>query len=436
MGIDNSLVKNKYRITDVQKEKILLIFEEFCQKLQMIEVDELSYDEMISVLFMIGEIYPLLDNVNEWDDYHYRIMGRLKALIESGTPLRLSLYGGLCNMGMAIFNLTKETGYYKRFYDQLNQLILLMTNHYIKELLAKDDVVTHDFDVISGISGITYYLIIAGLEDVTLYTDITRYINWIAIDKKYEDLNIPGWYINNKNQSTLQDMEDYPNGNINYSLSHGIAGPLLVLSLLKKKNISTNSCSVSINRIIEEYKKIGSKNNKYGNSIWPGIIDIDDYMKGNYYQRPNERMSWCYGSIGILRSLYEAAKALDDIELQQYVKLEVKKIAAMNIEDYFLASPILCHGYAGLIVLLLFFYKEIKEECLVLKAKELLDVVLNMYNNSAKLGFLDITYKAENNEYIKSEEDKTGFLDGAFGVVLVLLEFLKEEAFFDKMLLM
>ena len=436
MYLRTNMIENIYEITDIQKEKIIFILERYCQKIKRLDFSEMNYDELVSILFVIGEIYPLLDDADEWEEYHYQIMEKLKTMIENGRTLRLSLYGGLCNTGMAVYNLGQNTGYYKRFYEKLNQLILKLTEQFLKELLEKEEVATHDFDVISGISGILYYLVSVNLENDILYNNIAQYINKIVKDTNYYNWKIPGWYVNKKNQNTLLDAADYPDGNINYSLSHGIAGPLLSISILMKKNISENCCKISIKRIIDEYRKIGLVGNKYDNCVWPGIIDINDYISKRYDKQPNERMSWCYGSIGVLRSMYEAAKVTSDHELEQYVREEVCKIAVMDEKDYLLNSPILCHGYAGLIALLLYFYKETKEECIILKVKELLEIVINMYSDKNKFGYKDIIYKKEQGGFIKQEEDKNGFLDGASGVVLVLLAFLKDQVFFERMLLL
>ena len=58
-------------------------------------------------------------------------------------------------------------------------------------------------------------------------------------------------------------------------------------------------------------------------------------------------MSWCYGSLGILPSIITAGKAIQDSKLVEWGKNQLLKISEISIDNYYLDSPIICHGYAG-----------------------------------------------------------------------------------------
>ena len=84
-------------------------------------------------------------------------------------------------------------------------------------------------------------------------------------------------------------------------------------------------------------------------------------------------MSWCYGSIGILNSLYAAAKEKSDKRLKKFCVNELKKIALMDTRDYLLASPIVCHGLSGALLIFKRMYQQTKDEVFYHKVIELLE---------------------------------------------------------------
>ena len=63
------------------------------------------------------------------------------------------------------------------------------------------------------------------------------YLLSLIEDRQFEDTVIPGWYVNNENLLTEEKRELFPNGYFNLSLSHGVAGILLALSIAYNKGI-------------------------------------------------------------------------------------------------------------------------------------------------------------------------------------------------------
>lgn len=67
---------------------------------------------------------------------------------------------------------------------------------------------------------------------------------------------------------------------------------------------------------------------------------------------------------------------------------------------------------------------------------ELLDELLDCFNNDYKYGFRDIKVKKVNGIFIKEEEDNNNFFEGGTGVILELISYIKNDTRFESALLL
>ena len=66
---------------------------------------------------------------------------------------------------------------------------------------------------------------------------------------------LSGWYIKGKDLPTKEYRELFKSGCVNYSLSHGIEGPLYILSKGLCMEIEIEGQEEAIKRILGEYQK-------------------------------------------------------------------------------------------------------------------------------------------------------------------------------------
>ncbi|OZV13469.1 hypothetical protein CIW83_02685 [Tissierella sp. P1] len=136
-----------------------------------------------------------------------------------------------------------------------------------------------------------------------------------------------------------------------------------------------------ISGIIEEYLKASYHVNDI--IYWPSRISFENYRKMKNIQLSEIgecRMSWCYDSVGILRSLYISSLAILNKKIERFTVDEMPKIAQMNISDYMLTSPILCHGFADTAAIMNEVYKDTKNPIFWNKTLELIEYTIESYN--------------------------------------------------------
>ena len=73
-------------------------------------------------------------------------------------------------------------------------------------------------------------------------------------------------------------------------------------------------------------------------------------------------MSWCYGSIGILRAIYLASINMSNEASKTFALNELIKIAKMESSDYLLSMPIICHGFAGTVSIMTEMFVDTKND--------------------------------------------------------------------------
>ena len=84
--------------------------------------------------------------------------------------------------------------------------------------------------------------------------------------------------------------DEYERGCVNFSLSHGIAGPLFILSKAYSNGIQISGQKEAMERVLEEYERLSW----YEDGIWycPGILAPEEYQKdGNRVNKKIGRAS-------------------------------------------------------------------------------------------------------------------------------------------------
>lgn len=440
-NLNTNLCENRYGVNEKTREKSLYIIEDFLTKIESFDMSVRSIKENLSVLGLIAEAYPLLVDKEKWNEICYSILKNIKNSLETSGYSSLALYDGLANLGFFCMILVKNSGYFKQFLDKINEILIntLMEQITFMEKSWEVFLKTSWFDTISGVSGIGYYLLCSNRieaddKKVQCIKAINTFLMKLAVYREIGGYDIPGWYINGNNQETEDYRKDYPNGSINYSMSHGIAGPLIYLSESINQNIELEGQKKAIQFIVNELNRVCQSLFENG-YLWPGIISYEKYVISDYKQM-NNRLSWCYGGISNLIGILNASKVLKDEALSKWAFERLYEIAGWDMEKYYLFSPIICHGYAGTAVIFYELYNLFHNQIFKDKGNELMELLVNSYNESNPYGFNDITFKQLNDTIIKEEKDKLDFLNGSCGCVMALVAMLKCHIDFKSMLML
>ncbi len=432
MHIKEDLIINRYNISDEKIDTIKYIIETYLEKIDYFSCPEnKSISEEIGYLGVASELLSVV----ECDEYFYyvlfKIIKSIRDNIEIGNLRSISLHEGLSNIGVFLTTIAENTGSYKKFLHELNHLICITVEEQYKSYIFEGNICTQNFDIICGFSGVGNYLlhysndceVQKALQLICKY--LVRITEYIYVEKK----RFPGWYICPDNEHYLDAYAMYEGGYINYSVSHGSGGILLFLVNAYERGILVEGLKDAINRIVKEYVVVNSLGN---GQWWAGIISKAAYGKG-LLPNLSGRQSWCYGDISVLLALYKSSKVLELEQFEIKIYNELTRIAKMDIKQYHLNSPIICHGYAGTLTIFRTLYEETNEPVFFDTMMRLLSFTLNSFNNNSLYGFRNVISQTGISLVYN---DDNSFLNGASGIIMELLAWVKEKSYFESMLLL
>ena len=263
---------------------------------------------------------------------------------------------------------------------------------------------------------------------------IINYLAGIILEEHdYKGEKVPNWFILPENHYTDNDKRYYKNGSLDFSVSHGIASIYVFMGNAYLQLIEPTICAGVMEAIENTYQMFRVSEN--GIYYYPGKLRWEEY-KLNKTDFMNYRQSWCYGTIGIEGTFFKISCQLKKYKKSNEIYQNIIKISEKNIEEYELESPIVCHGYAGILAIFLFTYKVKPNIKLKNQIIKLTEILIELYDKDAKFGYKDIFYSEKKGNWEKIFREDNSFLEGSSGIILVLVSLLKNETNFQKLLLL
>lgn len=192
-----------------------------------------------------------------------------------------------------------------------------------------------EWDLIRGLTGLAALLVKRGTHSARL-TGVLAHLVSLSRPARLQDRGVPGWW-----SPVGPGGEAMAGGHGNNGMTHGIAGPLTVLSLAMRHGI----------RIPGQVEAIGIFTawlDRYGANYWSTLADLDSAAPPDVEPA---RQSWCYGLPGIARAQQLAALALGDTARRQAAEDTVERILTDPRHLARITDSTLCHGWAGLLAL-------------------------------------------------------------------------------------
>lgn len=395
-----------------------------------------NLDEIANIL-VIGQAREILTNVEVWDDIIYACMERLRSNTYCGKFANFSLSCGHAYVSSVIHFYSENTGYYRKFLEKYDSTVYAYLTGVVENLLQRrKPLQTQDYDMISGMAGVVQNLI-EWPNDISLAIAhrISEYLTSLTDYVPYKGGKVPGWYVSGDDYLTRLRMESYPDGHINFGMAHGITGVLASLIKLGENGINKNKVDQAINVIIDELDKVRCVSPQ-GEVYYPGMLNVNDYANGEYWKDQNYRMSWCYGTISVLYTLYRGYEYLNKPEKCIEVLKEIEQIAKRGNQSWMLTSPIICHGYAGTAMIFKKIYDKTQNNTVKKAALDLVQCTVDSYIDSSLYGFKDVYYRMNGTQVEKIEEDKNTFLEGGSGIISALLSFMVEKELTSTLMLL
>jgi hypothetical protein len=276
------------------------------------------------------------------------------------------------------------------------------------------------FDVISGLAGVGRYLLLRHGERA--HRGALEAVLRVLVAISEEQDGIPHWFTPAHFIADEPTRRMYPHGNLNCGLAHGIPGPLALLSLAAAAGVSVAGQETAIRRVVE-WLCAFRVHDAWGVN-WPTSVPLEptgaprppvtlDAADQAAAYRPS-RAAWCYGSPGVARALWLAGQALAEPAWQEIAVAAMEAVYRRPVSARHIDAPTFCHGVAGMQQITLRFAHDTGQPLFVDAARTLHRQLLDAYEPTSLLGYRNL-------EPGGSRIDQPGLLDGASGVVLVLL---------------
>lgn len=374
------------------------------------------------LILLFSELDRLFPDEN-WDEVsHHCILG-LKTALEAEGIHGYSLFGGLAGICFAVQQASRGGKRYQKLLNTLNGTLLKgVQDSYLvplKDLLqAGKPIPATYYETIQGISGVgIYYLQM--LPQEPFLKDLEEMIRLCILLTKpllIEGKELPGWYLPNEHQFIERDKQDYPMGNFNLGLSHGLPGIVAFMSIALLHGIKIEGQLEAIEYATNWIKrKRKTRNLAY---YWDGRIPYEEEILGENRGGIHLMDAWCYGTPGVARTLYLAGQALRDEELKKFALNSYRGIFKRQRQEWRLPGPTFCHGIAGLLTITLRMAQDTQDQELIKHTETLKNFLLDYYHPEYPLGFRDFE-PTLHGRYV--EVDKAGLLEGVAGVLLSLL---------------
>ncbi|MFD5148760.1 lanthionine synthetase C family protein [Streptomyces sp. NPDC058401] len=334
-------------------------------------------------------------------------------------------------------------GHYPRLRHQL-------TRHVAAELLARitaapprsAGVDWTEYDVISGAAGTGRLLLGAVVEGdpqeraaaepalraaLTRLTDLSRPVT-------VDGHRVPGWWVPGARQATPADQEQFPRGDFNLGLAHGIAGPLMQLVLCAEAGVTVDGQLAAVQRM-GRWLADRTDHDTAGPYWEPRLAFEDEIVRAaggstdpSAHAAAASGGAWCYGAAGIANALARAARLTGEAHWHRLALEGTRALLRRPATEQHLKGPTLCHGRAGFQQSLWRLGRLTGDRELLDQAASLAEGLAALADPEAPFGFRHLTPVRSDLGWDRTQPlraaDNGGLLEGAAGVAAALLSML------------
>lgn len=219
-----------------------------------------------------------------------------------------------------------------------------------------------------------------------------------------------------------------PGGYYNLGVAHGIPGIIHFLSEVSASPVARSNRSYqlldgAVRWLIAQARPSGLAS-RFSSWIVPGEEPTDS------------RMAWCYGDLGILAVLLQAARRADRLDWRQFADELLDHCLAWPMEKAGIGDAPLCHGAAGVAHIFNRIYQAEGDRRCLAAAMQWYERTLTMRQLGSGVGGYSSLTRPDPDKPIVWEPSPA-FLNGAIGVALGLLAAVTPvEPAWDRMLLL
>ncbi|AKG45060.1 lanthionine synthetase c-like protein [Streptomyces xiamenensis] len=330
-----------------------------------------------------------------------RWLGRIPAL-------NAGLHTGLAGIGLAAHGRAARTGGYTTFLDRLDRALTAMAASQHEAAAAPLSTLA-GHDIIVGLTGTGRYALLRGAPLRPVLESVLAALVRLTEPVATEGGSVPGyWSLSRPRGEPVTRARE---GHLNLGLSHGIAGPLALLSLALEAGVRVPGQREAIERIARVYVE-RHRADPYG-LHWPNLLTWDDWHHAGA-GAGRGRVAWCYGGLGIACALRLAARATGRADLAELAAQAVAAMIRVPAGEWGITDASLCHGWAGALNCLKFFATGEHATAVARTREHLAERIVRHFEPGSAFGY---RYPEQGSG---RPIDAPGFLDGAAGVALAL----------------
>ncbi|MEU6238528.1 lanthionine synthetase C family protein [Kitasatospora sp. NPDC047058] len=344
-----------------------------------------------------------------WDAIGHGFLADGADALGRGRPTRPGLFDGLSGFAFAVESLSRNGDRYQHLLSAVDELLAPRAAAVAAKLdVGADGVPTSTYDTVNGASGVAAYLLRRDPFGV-----LPQVLTALVRRSRPDPHGAPRWATPPGMPTSEAMRRAYPSGQLNCGLAHGIPGVLAVLSLAARAGHEVPG-QIDAVRSLARWLLAQRVDDAWGGS-WPDAVPpAPDGREVPRRTAVATRGAWCYGNPGVARSLWLAGQTLDDDELRRSAVEGVMSVLRRPVELRYLSSPTYCHGWAGLLGIVLRFSRETASGPLEGAASALVDRLLGAYDPELPFGYASL-------EAGDTAVDRAGVLDGAAGVAMALM---------------
>ncbi|MER0484316.1 lanthionine synthetase C family protein [Streptomyces sp. Edi2] len=256
-----------------------------------------------------------------------------------------------------------------------------------------------------------------------------------------DGIQVPGWWCAPDRYLVPRDREEFPGGDFNVGVAHGICGPLALLSLAHRSGHRVPGMPDAIRRMADWVQSIGYTD---GHGMqWPGRVAFPGRPGELAHRRVSPRAGtrsrpgWCYGTSGIAWSLHLAGQALGDHRLTALAEEAIGALAPRTHDGPASGGsasdrpasddPGLCHGRAGVLHTTVRMATATGRPALWTAADALARELIAAFDERTPFGYTQVLPLAPPpSPSLRTAPHRIhhpGLLDGATGIALVLADY-------------
>ncbi|MFG2827592.1 lanthionine synthetase C family protein [Streptomyces sp. NPDC048434] len=295
-----------------------------------------------------------------------------------------------------------------------------------------------DYDVIAGLAGEGRGLLLAAdhcdERCASALGDVLDFLVGISHPVRPAGGNgteVPGWWCAPDRYLVPRDRQEFPRGDFNIGVAHGICGPLALLSLAHRSGHRVPGMQDAIRRMADWVLSIGYTDGR--GMQWPGRVAFPGRPGEPPRSRPSpttgarSRPGWCYGTSGIAWTLRLAGQALGDHRMTAVAEEAVSALAHRAPDGPAADDPGLCHGRAGILHTTVRMATATGRTDWWEAADDLARELVADFDERTPFGYTQVLPPAPpptpSPNPAPHRVDNAGLLDGATGIALVLADY-------------